>query len=769
MGKHIAWIDDLVFRNTGDRISELQILILERRDQTYLEIADAYGCTEGHAKDIGSALWKLLSELLGEKVTKKNLGLVLPRHIPSHFEPSVERPAFRGLVGREDAIEYLNTLVRTGQRAIVLQGEGGIGKTALAHKYLHNQDFDVVLELLMAKEAANITSAAGVVEEWLQRDFNDEPGLEFGISLGRLRRHLGEQRVGIFVDNLEPALDPQGRFIEPHRTYVELLRVLTEGQGQTVTVLTSRDRISESSLNVTHYRLPGLDCDAWKTFFQMGELDIEPASLKEMHHAYAGNAKAMRVLRGTITEDYDGDLKAYWQDHRQNLLAAADLKNLIANQVNRLQRQAPDAYRLFCRLGCYRYQNPATVSTAALKAVLWDVPEDSHHQAIVFLRNRSLVDYHKGQYWMHPVLRAEAIARLRQSDEWVQTNRAAATYWTNSIETITGPQDALQALEAYHHATAIDDDAAAAQVILSSRTNQWNQYLSLGSTLYRLGLHQSLLTEIPVILDKVGSDADYSELYNILGDFYWTAGRIQAAIDCQTKAKELAIQRSNSSDNLTPHQQYYLKMLEVDALLSLGLYHIDLWELQTAADWFGRLVAIATQTDHHRWAEKASLCLALVQSSLGQSATAQSLADAAYDQMSQSTGRSAYFMQILGQTYVNVERFERARLIFKQVQIHLKASSYTQVQAKTLLGLADIHRQQGELMAALNQQQQAVDLLQTIGAKCDLAEAWFQLGLTFQLQQRSDQSQASFEKATKLFTQMKAPQQVAKVKQRVHY
>ncbi|MEO0374456.1 MAG: tetratricopeptide repeat protein [Cyanobacteria bacterium P01_A01_bin.17] len=760
-----AWLDDLVFRKTGDHISELQLLILERCDQTYLEIADAYGCTEGHAKDVGSALWKLLSELLGEKVTKKNLGIVLPRHIPVDFKSSVERPTLGGLVGRVDAIERLNSLVEKGQKAIVLQGEGGVGKTALAQKYLHSQGFDLVLELLMAKETTNITSAERVVEEWLQRDFNDEPGLEFGISLGRLRRHLRQRRVGVLVDNLEPALDHQGRFIEPHRHYVELLRVLTEGQGQTVVLMTSCDRISEASLNVTHYRLPGLNYPAWQQFFEMGELEIETASLKEMHHAYGGNAKAMRVLRGTISEDYDGDLKSYWRDHRDDLLVAADLKNLIANQVNRLQHQAPESYRLFCRLGCYRYQNPATVPTAALATLLWDVPEANRRRAIVSLRNRSLADYHKGQYWLHPVLRAEAIARLRSSDEWQAANQAAADYWTASVETITQPQDALQALEAYYHYAAIDDYATAAQVILNSRTNQWHQYLSLGSTLYRFGLHQSLLTEIPVLLERIGSDPSFSELYNILGDFYWTAGKIHAAIDCQTKARKLATQRYQAAASLTSHQKYYLRMLEVDALLSLGLYHIDLWELETAAGWFKELVEIATDTDHARWAEKASLCLALAKSYLGQLQDARSLADTAYSQMSQATGRSAYFMQILGQTYVNVECFEQARHIFQQVLTHIESSSYTQIQAKTLIGLADINRKQGELTAALSQQQQALELLQTIGAQCDLAETWFQLGVTQQRQQRADQSQDSFEQAIALFTQMNAPQQVAKVTQ----
>lgn len=760
----VAWLDDLVFRHTGTRLTELQILILERCHQTYLEIADTYGCTEGHAKDVGSDLWKHLSELLGEKVTKKNLDLVLPRHRPS--PTSVERPRLTRLVGRAGAIEHLNTLVGQGQRAILLQGEGGIGKTTLAQMYLHSQGFDHVLELLMAKETANLTSAERVVEEWLQRDFNDEPGLEFGISLGRLRRHLQQQRVGVLVDNLEPALDAQGRLIEPHRHYVELLRVLTEGHSPTVTLITSRDRICEPSLNITPYRLPGLDITAWQQFFETEE---HASSLTQMHHAYGGNAKAMRVLRGTVQEDYDGDLKAYWQEHRQDLLVTADLKHLVVNQVERLQHQAPNAYRLFCRLGCYRYQTLATIPKAALTALLWDVPTEERRQAIRALRHRSLVEYHKGQYWLHPVMQAEAIIRLRRSGEWEPANRAAAQYWTDSITTITQPQEALQALEAYHHYGAIEDWGAAAQVILNSRQNQWNQYLSLGSMLYRLGLHQALITELPRLLEQVGNQADFSELYNILGDFYWTAGRIHDAIASQKQARELALQRYPTAE--TAHQKYYVRMLEVDALLSLGLYHIDLWELDTAADWFERLVAISTQTEHQRWAEKASLCLALVNSYRGHP-TAQSLADAAYERLLQdpsqvSVGRLAYFMQILGQTYVNLNCYTQAQIILQQVRTHLATSGYTQIQAKTLMSLAEIHRQQGEFTAALEQQQQALELLQSIGAQCDLAEAWFQLGATYQKRQRSDRSQHCYEQAVQLFTGMRATQQVAKVTKRL--
>jgi len=48
------------------------------------------------------------------------------------------------------------------------------------------------------------------------------------VSIDRLKRKLQSDRMGILIDNLEPALDSAGKFIELHRRYVELLRVLAD-------------------------------------------------------------------------------------------------------------------------------------------------------------------------------------------------------------------------------------------------------------------------------------------------------------------------------------------------------------------------------------------------------------------------------------------------------------------------------------------------------------------------------------------------------------
>jgi hypothetical protein len=260
----VTLVDQVVYRYTQKHLNDLQqaIIIKVWQGEKYLTIADEYGCTEGHAKDIGSLLWKVLSEAWGKKVTKNNFRSLIKQQLKSlgNSENLINSPNLNesvsincNFIGRQPAIAWLQNLIAQGCKVIVLQGEGGVGKTTLAQQFLVQQGFEVTLEVLMAKETANIIAVANVVEEWLQRDLKEESGKEFGVTLARLKRYLEQHRVGILIDNLEPALDKNGRLIAAHRDYLELLRILADSKVQSVTIITSRDRLCEAEINLEHF------------------------------------------------------------------------------------------------------------------------------------------------------------------------------------------------------------------------------------------------------------------------------------------------------------------------------------------------------------------------------------------------------------------------------------------------------------------------------------------------------------------------------------
>ncbi|PZV09966.1 MAG: NB-ARC domain-containing protein [Leptolyngbya sp.] len=813
--------DRLVFTVTGRHLNDLQRTILRQvwQGQKYLDIANTAGYTEGHIKDVAYQMWRLLSRVTGEKVTKSTLKSALKRsllkmgidvsgasaalgfadsagqrealplvsqspqtlgHLESQLVPygstqsaptTLTNPNF---VGRQEAIAHLNTLIAQGHRTILIQGEGGLGKTTLAQHFISEQSVDLTLELLMAKDPADITPVEWVVEEWLRQDFGVEPGREFGVTLDRLRRHLRQQRVAVLIDNLEPALDAQGQFIAPHRRYSELLRVLADSRGQTLTLMTSRDRLCEPGIPITHYRLPGLELPAWATYFAHRGIPNNRDVLAAMHSAYGGNAKAMEILAGAVQADFEGSLALYWQAHSQDLLGQVDLKNLVESQIHRLRDLDPDAHRLFCRLGVYRYQDVPTIYWESVQCLMADIPAQRHQAVVTSLRNRSLLECRQGRYWLHPVVRAGALAQLnahaKDSTEWESAHRAAARCWSDRIQRICTLDDAIQALEAYYHYVAIGDYGAAARVILHSRDNQWQQFLPLGSTLYRMGLVQPVTDAITAIIDHIPTEnADASELSNILGDLYWIQGRLEKAIACQQNAIAIAqtCLHTEAPDPAT-HRWYYLTMLVVDSQLSLGLYHLDLWNLEAAATWFSQVIATATGTRHQPWADKATTCLALVRSYQGEKESAKNRANSVIEQVRGrgQSGRHAFFVQLLGHTYLNLSDLDTAESLFEEAIQAAEAGHYLQIKANALVGLGRLKGQRGDLKEAVEDCRNAIALLDEVGAHGDRAAAHLQCALTLaDLPMYKSEAQLHFCNALELFESIPAPHQVARAKQ----
>lgn len=91
----LEWIESTLEAKTGKQLTppEKGILKAAWDNETYSAIADSLYMSVGHIKDLASLLWKRLSDLLDEKVTKNNFRrLLLERSTkPTHAPPEIEQ------------------------------------------------------------------------------------------------------------------------------------------------------------------------------------------------------------------------------------------------------------------------------------------------------------------------------------------------------------------------------------------------------------------------------------------------------------------------------------------------------------------------------------------------------------------------------------------------------------------------------------------------------------------------------------------------------
>ena len=687
-------------------------------------------------------------------------------------------------VGREGAIADLRALVSRGVKIIAIQARGGVGKTTLARRYLQ-QEFDSVLEFPIAKETKDIASIESLLEEKL-RQLEEEPGREFLVSLDRLKRKLQAEQIGILIDNLEPALDSVGKFIEPHRRYVELLRVLADPAVQSITLITSRERLRESSVTVQHYLLKSLDITAWEQFFQSRGLipfvlnargSKGEDALAALHNAYGGNAKAMEIISSAILEDFAGDAEAYWQVNQDDLLVERDLEDLVTQQLDRLQQLDLDAYKLLCRMGCYRYQDVPTIQIKGLFCLLWDMPENRHRRVIKSLTDRSLIEFENGKYWLHPVIRADAISRLRKRKYWEVTNRIAATFWEENIDVIKNINDLIMAFEAFYHYLEIGDCEQASSIILNKKKAESVGYkeIELGRSFYRLGLIKQLLLPILTVIENIESAYRLSSLHHLLGIAYRLTGQFHKALEHHSQAIKLGEESLKDLGNKTFEKILDFRILKVRSLFHIGLCKINLWELDSALNVFKEAFSISQEIKRivplNRGEEEFILrsyaldsFLLFLDSHINPfKKDIVNTIDKVCEGIRNTQIGTGHRMVFAGMAYKNAGEITKAIKVFDEIIEYSKRHDYLGSRAIALNCKGEIFRDQSKFDLAIENHTQAIFIFRQQEVLCDLANAHYQLGLTYQAAGNAQKSLENFQEATRLFREMDAPKQVARV------
>ncbi len=682
-----------------------------------------------------------------------------PQNIPTR--ESIPELTTLEFIGRDRDLTNLANLRRQAKIVLIKAG-AGVGKSTLAREFLQTQ-FKKVIRIEMGLESGNVTPAEEKVSQILRKDFDEEPSRDFGINLDILREKLVDRAnpMGVLIDNLEPALDENYRFREKLRGYDALLAVLGDRDVFSFTLITSRRSLIAPRARVHEYSLEGLDITAWRQYFHDCENGADSEALLQMCVAYNGNAKVMDILHSAIKNRFDGNIAAYWSRYKDALLADSELETLISVEMDWLRDNQLDAYKLLCRMGCYRYQDVKTVPFEGLICLLWDVAESRKACIIDYLSKTSLIEV-KGEYYLHPTVRhCTKSSLLKNKTDWETAHIKAAEFWISKVKLINTPNDMIVSFEAYYHHLENGDFENAGNVIVRPVNNAG---LTLGALFYRTGLCEQMIFAINRIIMGIDNGYLRARLFNSLGNQYWAFGSLHKSIECHRKSGEISRLVQNKSLSLN-----HLTTLELISTFNLGICKFALWEIKESIDLFKKVLYFKEHfkylNDDYKEPLTSKFFICLLRSYLGDKEIAYYLTNIIDHNTRDKAGSWHYVIRLLliGLIYTNLGETEKATEYYQNCILFANDFSFFQIKGKALTGAAEICRIKNNLNIAVSKHAESIDLLYRIGAKCDLAEAYFQLGLTYRVMEEHDQAEEYKAKALELFEQMEAPKQIDRV------
>src|SRR6266849_6269460 len=380
-----------------------------------------------HQKVLLDEPW--LQRLLGTQ--RPRLALVAPR--PVEQTPGAEHDSAPQALGEPrvdwgDALDVPSFYGRAGEvarlsqwvieercRVVSIEGMGGIGKSALAVRLMHQvaPHFEVVIW----RSLRDAPACEAILDECLQV-LTPQPlglmptSLERRLSL--LMGYLRVRRALVVLDNLETLLEEgagTGRMRPGYEGYAQLLHRVGETAHQSCLLLTSREKpidllpLEGSQKPVRALRLVGLDAVASEQLLEERELLGSAQDRAHLVEVYAGNPLVLNIVAQTIAELFGGEIAAFLE---QGEVVFGSVRELLHEQFARLSALEQSVLLWLAIL-----REP--VSLEELLAVLGMPPPRAQVlEAVEALRRRSLIErgQRAGSFTLQSVVLEYATARL---------------------------------------------------------------------------------------------------------------------------------------------------------------------------------------------------------------------------------------------------------------------------------------------------------------------------------------------------------------------
>ncbi|MCC3441639.1 MAG: ATP-binding protein, partial [Microcoleus sp. PH2017_03_ELD_O_A] len=294
--------DDIVFAKTGQHLDDLQAAVLQGtlQRETYKQIAKDFDCSESRIREIGSELWQILSEDLGEDVNKKNFRSAMERwqvSNVSNFAKDAVGIGIFNICGEARHPPNVPKILQQNSRLITITGGLGIGKTSLAIQLVQQikDDFEYVVWCNLDTSPTLPEFEANLIQFFSQSAKQDSPTTNQKAL--PLIKYLQKHRCLVVLDdihNLFSSSELAGKYKPGYEEYRSLFKHIEKLSHQSCFLLIGWEppkevpQLTSENTPIRILQLAGLDTAAAREILRdKGLTEIE--NCETLIHRYQGN------------------------------------------------------------------------------------------------------------------------------------------------------------------------------------------------------------------------------------------------------------------------------------------------------------------------------------------------------------------------------------------------------------------------------------------------------------------------------------------------